>query len=181
MALILNKIGITTGNTVEAYHVTQSIDAFTGIKAYDISLSGSFNMTGSLNAPTITGSLHGTASYALNAGSGVGFPFSGSAVITGSLLISGSGLTVSGSTTLRGNTTLTNGTITITGSAGNTEWVASRQSIINWSQAGTSGDIGTLVLPSAETNTPKTGSIYYSSGELRVWTGTNWIKFTPTP
>jgi hypothetical protein len=36
-----------------------------------------------------------TASYALNAGSGTGFPFSGSAVITGSLLVSGSG--VSGS------------------------------------------------------------------------------------
>ena len=48
MALILNKIGITTGNTVEAYHVTQSIDAFTGIEAYDISLSGSFHMTGSV-------------------------------------------------------------------------------------------------------------------------------------
>lgn len=48
MALTLNKIGITTGNTVEAYHVTQSIDAFTGNEAYDISLSGSFHMTGSV-------------------------------------------------------------------------------------------------------------------------------------
>jgi len=49
MAKILTKAGITTGNTVEAFHVTQSIDAFTGIDAYDISLSGSFNMTGSIN------------------------------------------------------------------------------------------------------------------------------------
>ena len=47
MAKTLNKTGIITGNTVEAYHVTQSIDAFTGIEAYDISLSGSLNITGS--------------------------------------------------------------------------------------------------------------------------------------
>ena len=52
MALTLNKIGITTGNTVEAYHVTQSIDAFTGTIAYDISLSGSFNVTGSVISGT---------------------------------------------------------------------------------------------------------------------------------
>jgi hypothetical protein len=55
MALTLNKIGITTGNTVEAYHVTQSIDAFTGNEAYDISLSGSFHMTGST---TLSGSTY---------------------------------------------------------------------------------------------------------------------------
>jgi hypothetical protein len=38
MANILNKTGITTGNTVETYHVTQSIDAFTGTVAYDLYL-----------------------------------------------------------------------------------------------------------------------------------------------
>jgi len=48
MALTLNKTGITTGNTVEAYHVTQSIDAFVGTVAYNINLSGSFAVTGSL-------------------------------------------------------------------------------------------------------------------------------------
>ena len=72
MAKTLNKIGITTGNTVEAYHVTQSVDAFTAIDNYDISLSGSFNMTGSINGePTVinplTASYAMTASYALNA------------------------------------------------------------------------------------------------------------------
>ncbi len=72
MAKTLNKIGITTGNTVEAYHVTQSIDAFTSTDNYDISLSGSFNMTGSINGePTVinplTASYAITASYALNA------------------------------------------------------------------------------------------------------------------
>lgn len=56
----------------------------------DISATGSLNITGG-----ITGSLLGTASYALSSaggggGSGAGFPYSGSAVITGSLLISSS-------------------------------------------------------------------------------------------
>ena len=54
MAKILSKVGITTGNTVEDYHVSQSIDAFTGIDAYDISLSGSFKLTGSLFLKELT-------------------------------------------------------------------------------------------------------------------------------
>jgi hypothetical protein len=47
MANTLSKAGITTGNTVEAWHVTQSIDAFAGTEAYDITLSGSLGLTGS--------------------------------------------------------------------------------------------------------------------------------------
>jgi len=73
MAKTLSKTGITTGNTVQPGHVTQSVDAFTGTEAYDISLSGSFNMTGSINGePGVTNSLTAsyaiTASYAENAG-----------------------------------------------------------------------------------------------------------------
>ena len=49
MAKSLSKTGITTGNTVKAFHVTQSIDAFTGTEAYDIVLSGSSLVTGSSN------------------------------------------------------------------------------------------------------------------------------------
>ena len=44
MALILSQAGIETATTVEAWHVTQSIDAFTGAEAYDITLSGSFTL-----------------------------------------------------------------------------------------------------------------------------------------
>jgi hypothetical protein len=36
--------------TIEAWHVSQSIDAFTGVEAYDINLSGSLSITGSLFA-----------------------------------------------------------------------------------------------------------------------------------
>lgn len=66
MANTLNKTGITSGNTVEAYHVTQSIDAFTGTVAYDISLSGSLGVTGPLTitgSTTISGSLSLTGQY----------------------------------------------------------------------------------------------------------------------
>lgn len=61
MAKTLSKSGIATGDTIEPGHVTQSIDAFTGVDAYDLTLSGSLDITGSLNLPT--GSiLEGTAS-----------------------------------------------------------------------------------------------------------------------
>jgi hypothetical protein len=49
MAKTLSKTGITTGNTVEAFHVTQSIDAFSGTDAYDITLSGSLIVSGSVS------------------------------------------------------------------------------------------------------------------------------------
>lgn len=44
MAYTLLKTGITTGQSVEAWHVTQSIDAFSGLVPYNITLSGSFTL-----------------------------------------------------------------------------------------------------------------------------------------
>jgi hypothetical protein len=65
MALTLSKTNILTGNVINASDVTQSIDAFTKQEAYDITLSGSFEMTGSHSSFNgYTGSLLGTASYA---------------------------------------------------------------------------------------------------------------------
>lgn len=64
----LTKTGITTGNTIQAGHVTQSVDAFTGLVAYDITLSGSLVLTGSVGSQNgYTGSLFGTSSWASNA------------------------------------------------------------------------------------------------------------------
>jgi len=61
MALTLSKTGITTGATIQVGHVTQSIDAFTKVAAYDISLSGSLTLTGSLNSFNgFTGSFTGS-------------------------------------------------------------------------------------------------------------------------
>ena len=129
MANTLSKIGITTGNTVTAGHVTQSIDAFTGAEAYDITLSGSFTMSGgeitgvagvenSLTASYATTSSYATtASYALNANTASyalnvtpTFPYTGSAIITGSLRVEGntrvtSSLRVDGTTRLESTLT----------------------------------------------------------------------------
>jgi hypothetical protein len=49
MAKILSKTGILKNNTILAWHVTQSIDALTGIDDYDITISGSLEVTGSVN------------------------------------------------------------------------------------------------------------------------------------
>jgi len=111
MALTLSKTLITTGQTVQASQITQSIDALTGTVAYDITISGSLTMTGSLKVNgDITGSLFGTssfavsssravsssfattASYALNGGGGAAFPYTGSAQITGSLTLVGTSI-----------------------------------------------------------------------------------------
>ena len=65
MAKILSKIGISTTDTVQAGHVSQSVDAFAGLEGYDITLSGSFNMvSGSITGqPGVINNL--TASYAI--------------------------------------------------------------------------------------------------------------------
>jgi len=61
---ILSKAGITSGSKVEAWHVTQLIDAFTGEQEYDIYLSGSLTITGSLIFDQTPNNIQGTASIA---------------------------------------------------------------------------------------------------------------------
>jgi len=62
MALILSKANILTGNTIQAADVSQSIDAFTGLIAYDLTITGSLNATGSV----ITGSISNATSASLS-------------------------------------------------------------------------------------------------------------------
>jgi hypothetical protein len=67
MANTLSKSGIVTGHDVDAWHVTQSVDAFTKVSAYDITVSGSFTLTGSLKVSgSVLGRTTGTASYAVS-------------------------------------------------------------------------------------------------------------------
>ena len=49
MAKQLDKSTIVSLGTVKPGHVSQSVDAFTGIEAYDITISGSLTVTGSTN------------------------------------------------------------------------------------------------------------------------------------
>lgn len=66
MANTFSKSLIVTGKDVQAWHVTQSIDAFTGVSEYNLQLSGSFTLTGSLQiSGSIVGSTLGSASYSL--------------------------------------------------------------------------------------------------------------------
>ena len=73
MAKQLSKSGISTNDAILAWHVTQSVDAFTGTEAYDVTVSGSLTITGSTSG-TFTGSFTGSfdglipsASYAATA------------------------------------------------------------------------------------------------------------------
>ncbi len=49
MANTLSKSGISNSSTIQAWHVSQSVDAFTGLAAYDIKISGSLTVSGALN------------------------------------------------------------------------------------------------------------------------------------
>lgn len=149
MANTLSKTGITTGNTVKTGHVTQSVDAFTGIEAYDITISGSLtlgsgtSMAGTASyAVTSLSSSHAsfantstsasyaiTASHALNGGGGGDtFPFTGSAIISGSLTVIGD---LNPPYTSINNSSGINSSIESVGHAGGIIWVDLGQSATN--------------------------------------------------
>lgn len=67
MAKTLSSASITDGSTVEAWHVTQSIDAFNGVEAYDITISGSLTLSGD-TVLTGTASYASTSNFATSAG-----------------------------------------------------------------------------------------------------------------
>ena len=90
MAKTLSKTGITNGQTIQPSHVTQSIDAFTATDAYDISLSGSSTVSGSL---TVALPIPGKDNYTLDISTGenvyTDLPFAG-------VNFTGSGLVILG-------------------------------------------------------------------------------------
>jgi len=80
MANVLKKIFVPSVDqisqtyTIESWHVSQSVDAFTGIVAYDIYLSGSMNITGSLtngSADNVASGLNSHAEGKGNTASGL--------------------------------------------------------------------------------------------------------------
>jgi hypothetical protein len=77
MALNLSKTGIVDGQIINAAQVTQSIDALTGTAAYDITVSGSFILTGgTTGSGTFNSSIFCiSASLAQTASFLSGFPF----------------------------------------------------------------------------------------------------------
>ena len=101
MAKILSLNGIITGQPVEAQHVSQSILAFTGLEAYDITVSGSFNVIGTSSLQAVEGTdfsgsfrgdgsrLTGITSSYITA-SGVDGPYGANSVISSSYALSSS-------------------------------------------------------------------------------------------
>ena len=78
MAKTLSSASIATSNTILAWHVTQSIDALTGTDAYDITISGSLQTTGSVG---ISGLLSATpgVTHQLTASNAVSSSFASTA------------------------------------------------------------------------------------------------------
>jgi len=87
---LLSKTNIVNSNTIQAADVSQSIDAFTGITEYQIRISGSLSVIGSIidggansdGKRGFTGSLQGTASYAIS--SSYGYAYTGSNITSAS-------------------------------------------------------------------------------------------------
>jgi hypothetical protein len=92
MAKTLSKANIALGNTIQPADVSQSIDALTGLFSYDITISGSLNLTGSVvtgstaNFTSVTASLFGTGSWAVSSS----FSISSSRAVSSSFAISSS-------------------------------------------------------------------------------------------
>jgi hypothetical protein len=156
---ILSNIGITSGSKVEAGHVTQSIDAFTGEQEYDIFLSGSLTITGSLIFPQITNDISGNSSYALTSSHTLYSDTSDHALIaeqagnqTTILTFTHPQINLTGST----NYYIGNGNITTTGSFS--------PGYTGKTPAGISCPVkGTIVKASITTNSVVSGSIAFTS------------------
>jgi hypothetical protein len=106
MAKVLSKTGVQTGQTIQAFHISQSVDAFTGQAAYNITISGGLTVNGyafptadgiadqvmatdgSGNLTFQTLPLAATASFITS--SGVKGPYGGDSITTASYAVSAS-------------------------------------------------------------------------------------------
>ena len=128
---VLSKTGITTGATIQVGHVTQSVDAFTGAVQYDVILSGSLKVTGSVSVTgSITGSLNGnanTATYVVSTNQNY-YPNPGSSwigpgsigILAGSVTLSSGISPILNPTALTGKTFQTQYWVTATKASGST-------------------------------------------------------------
>jgi trimeric autotransporter adhesin len=152
MAKLLDKSNISTGQPVEAWNVTQSVDAFTGIDDYTIKISGSLDTTGSVDIGgnlTASGDISSSGTLYANVFNGmISSSDQISSDISGSF-IQASYLTLGTNTDLTNERVLTAGSnITFTdGGVGSTL-------TLNGSDSGVTSVTGTSPVISSGGNTP---------------------------
>ena len=194
---VINKTGISNGGTIQAEHVTRTIDALSGISTDTIIATGSFS--GSLTGTATSASFATTSSYAVNAGSSVTINSNTNNYIitatgTSNTLQGESNLTFDGTTLIVSGSTRITGSLGVTGSTalsapaafsvtGTTRLngpvsgsiTGSNNLVLNLSTLGTSGQ---FILPTTEPTSPTRGSIYwnFSTGYLFIYDGTTWLK-----
>ena len=129
MAKTLSKTGIATDSIVKAAHISQSIDALTGTDAYDIIISGSFELSGSLKVLgniTSTGNLTTSGTITgTNIQSTAGLAATGDMVISGSTTL---GDAIGDTTTIKGNIT-GSGAIRVAGHVSGSTIIGNKNSI----------------------------------------------------
>jgi hypothetical protein len=176
---ILNKTGITNGGTIQAEHVTRTIDALTGGSTDTIVATGSFS--GSLQGVATSASFATTASFALNAGggTGVGFPFTGSARITGSLAVTGS-LSVVNSFVASGSYLAITAEKVAVGTLGpGVETTYSNKTSLDLTSM---NNFTGFRIPVTASASPALGSMYFDeiTPALWIYDGSGWRGFEPT-
>ena len=137
MAKTLSKTGIATDSIVKAAHISQSIDALTGIDAYDITVSGSFTTTGSLG---VLGNITNTGNLTTS-GTITGTNIQSTAAIaaTGDMVISGSttlGDSLSDTVTIKGNIT-GSGAIRVASHVSGSTIIGNKNSLVQNNSGGT--------------------------------------------
>jgi len=166
MALNLSKTGIATTQTIEAWHVTQSIDALTGVEAYNITISGSFTLNGGT-----TGS--GWFTNAVSSSRAVDATFADSAYITSSVATSPLAVALFNSTASNNATFRfddddlkyqpSNNTLYVT----NLEGTASLATTASYvSSAESANNVVGIAVPSG--STPVTANLYFIAGATQT-------------
>jgi hypothetical protein len=162
---ILNKTGITNGGTIQAEHVTRTIDALSGVSTDTIVATGSFS-----------GSFMGDGSQL--SGVSAGFPFTGSARITGSLAITGSLRVVDSIVASGSHLSIISDSVNVGSSAGTTTTYTSKTSLNLKNMSNGSG----FVIPATASSAPALGSMYFDETGPTLWIfdGANWRGWEPT-
>tara|TARA_R110000851_G_scaffold322290_1_gene488218 strand:+ start:362 stop:1735 length:1374 start_codon:yes stop_codon:yes gene_type:complete len=175
MAKLLDKSNISTGQPVEAWNVTQSVDAFTGIDDYTIKISGSLDTTGSVDIGgnlTASGDISSSGTVYANVFNGmISSSDQISSDISGSF-IQASYLTLGTNTDLTNERVLTAGSnITFTdGGVGSTL-------TLNGSDSGVTSVTGTSPVVSSGGNTPAISMAAATTSVNGYLTSTDWTTF----